>query len=106
MAGVDPGTERVEDALEIRPGAIKQSEVVQRPAAAQRNSRDRDADAGPGQHLEGGAADVRMEIVVEGVHPQDRIAVTSRSTACATCISDSRRSAPARPAPKTDRRQP
>jgi hypothetical protein len=70
-ASFDFGGKFVEDLKQERLGAVEHAEVVERAAAAEVGSRDDDAEAGRFEDFDGGLGGLRLEIVVEGVGPEE-----------------------------------
>src|SRR5215475_11880382 len=60
---------------------VEKSVIIERPAAAERGARDKDAKAGILQYLRCRRRDVWMEVVVEGVGPQNHSWLADIATA-------------------------
>jgi hypothetical protein len=69
--GVDLRTQTLEDALEILLGFVEHAEVIQRAPAAEVVAGDSYLESSVGEYLQGGAADLRPVVVIEGVCPQN-----------------------------------
>jgi hypothetical protein len=72
-AGFDFGFERVENFEEQRLSAVEEAEVVEGTSAAEMGAGDEDAVSGGFEDFDGRASGGRMEIVVEGVGPEENL---------------------------------
>jgi hypothetical protein len=70
-AGVELWGEGVEGFEEVVPGGVEHAEIVEGAAAAEMLCGDGDAEAGGGEDLMGGSQGRGMEVVVEGVGPEE-----------------------------------
>src|SRR5690606_26627961 len=70
-AGADLRPEYVDDAAELVSGQVQHAEVVERAAAAEERPRHADAEAGTLEHVHCRRGDLRVEVVVERVRPED-----------------------------------
>src|SRR5690606_309308 len=70
-ARLNLGAERVQDPAEVELRPVQHSPVVERPSAAEPGRRDAHPVAGVLEHLEGGGERAGLEVVVEGVGPED-----------------------------------
>jgi hypothetical protein len=70
-AGFDFGFELIEDFEQEALGAVEHAEVVERAAAAEVGLRNRDSVSGGFEDFDGGAGGGGVEIVVEGVGPEE-----------------------------------
>jgi hypothetical protein len=70
-SGFDFGSEFVEDVEEQRLGAVEHAEVVERASAAEVGLGEEDAVSGGFEDFDGGAGGGRVEVVVEGVGPEE-----------------------------------
>src|SRR2546422_9733310 len=94
----------MKDALEIVPGVVQKSEVVERTSAAQMTARDRDAEAGARQHVQRRAAGLRIEVVVERVHPENDVGIALGGCAALASVPDRQRAASKCPLAEAGRR--
>ncbi len=65
---------RCEDGFELFACGVEVAEVIKRAAAAQRFSRQYRFKTRVPKHLDGGQSDLRMEVLAEGIDPQDHLA--------------------------------
>src|SRR6185437_5143349 len=70
-SGIDLGSEAGQDALEVAPGFVEETEVIERSSAADVLRRDFDALAHAVEELCRGAEGLGMEVVVPGVRPEE-----------------------------------
>ncbi len=70
-SGFDLGREFVEDIEQQGFGAVEHAEVVERASAAEVGLREEDVVSGGFEDFDGGAGGCRVEIVVEGVGPEE-----------------------------------
>ena len=78
-AGADLLAKRTEHTFEVAPREVEHPVVVERPPATELRARDRHVVAGRLQRLHRGNADLRMEVVVEGVGPEDELLARRRA---------------------------
>ncbi len=73
----------VEDLAQLALRQVEHAVVVERPAAAERARRDRHVEAGGLEHLDRGPGGLGMEVVVEGVRPEEHAGRARRSVSVA-----------------------